>query len=302
MPILPGYEPRQGTIPAKVEYELAIEYQLKKIIYFSESFVSHLSNDKHPNDLEDHTYFHLDSLITNVATLAEYYFSNIIYSVIGTVLEEPLAPHFAGFINGNYEEKKKRVFERYKLGVLTKNQDNNKSDYYSKCCDFFDKTLKFIFDGKYDLLFDINNYIKHNNRIRGFCLKARYDVKKYHYIRFETGTKFMLKSCILKDLLEADFSVLLNNERKSYQFNNMEFEHVERTGSIYYIKNNDIVFVKGNDSAGIATNSLLTMSYDLCIDIIDIIIESDRGYISRIKLLNGIRDRIVSGKNSILKI
>ncbi|HED6253332.1 TPA: hypothetical protein R5X33_001952 [Enterobacter cloacae] len=300
MPILPGYEPRVGTIPAKVEYELAIEYQLKKIIYFSELFSKHLLNDKHPNDLEDVTYFQLDTMIASVATLTEYYFSNIIYSVIGTVLEEPLAPHFAGFINGEYEEKKKAVFKKYKLGVLTKYKEIKQDDYQLRCEGVFDKTLKFIFDGKYDLLFDINNYIKHNNRIRGFCLKIFHDPQRYHYIRFSTETSFMLKSCTLKDLIDADFNELINVDKKTYSLNGIEFKYIGNTNGVYYIENNDAVFVKTNGAAGITTNSLLKMTFDLCVDIINVIVENDRGNTTRLRMLNLFKERILTGRNNLL--
>lgn len=300
MSILPGYEPRLGTVPAKVEYEIAIEYQLKKIIYFSDAFTHHFLNDKHPNDLYDDSYFQLDTVITSVATLAEYYFSNIIYSVIGTVIQEPLAPHFAGFINGNYEEKKKKVFDRYQLGVLTKYKETNQDKYLSECNKVFDETLRFILNGKYDLLFDINNYIKHNNRIRGFCLKIRYDVQKYHFIRFSTETAFMLKSCMLKDLIEADFNELQTVDKNIYNLNGVKFEHFDKTGAIYYLKNNDTIFVKSSEAAGVTTKSLMKMSYELCIDIIDVIIGSDKGYITRMNTLNDIRSNFIERKEILL--
>lgn len=300
MPLLPGYEPRLGTIPAKVEYEIAIEYQLEKIIYFSDAFMFHFLNDKHPNDLYDDSYFQLDTVITSVATLAEYYFSNIIYSVIGTVIQEPLATHFSGLINGKYEEKKKKVFDRYQLGVLTKYKEINQDNYLSECNNIFDETLKFILSGKYDVLFDINNYIKHNNRIRGFCLKICHDFQRYHYIRFPTETAFMLKSSMLKDLLEADFNELNDIDKKTYILNGLEFEYVNKTGSIYYIKNNDIIFVKGSESAGITTNSLMKLSYDLCINIIDVIIDSDPGAITRLKKLNHIKSNFIAKKERLL--
>lgn len=296
MPILPGYEPRTGTIPAKVEYELAIVYQLKKVIYFAEQFTSHQLEDRHINDLEDKTYFYFDSMIGSIATLAEYYFSNVIYSVIGTILDQPLAPHFAGFINGDYESKKKSVFERYELGLVTKGTKDFKDNYALQCNNTFDETLKFILDGKYDVVFDINNYIKHNNKAKGSFIKALAlnpnDIQRYHYIYFTPENSFMLKGCEIKYLVAAD-EKLNPVDGGTLEVNNIKYEFIHRIGSLNYIKKNDgTIFVKCNSFAGITTSSLTKLSYNLCLDVINVLLKYNKDYISMTKELIFLKEKI----------
>ncbi|EKS3671790.1 hypothetical protein QL374_001197 [Salmonella enterica] len=63
MAILPGYEPRQGTIPAKTLYEVSLEDQLSKLIFFRNQFISTLNKPRNTNYIEDDCRYYHDIII-----------------------------------------------------------------------------------------------------------------------------------------------------------------------------------------------------------------------------------------------
>lgn len=297
MTILPGYEPRSGTIPAKVNYELSVEYQIEKLLFISSALSTCLKREsitdvRHPNDFQNITYFHFDSLITSVATLAEYYFSNVIYSVFGTILDEPETTHFAGFVNGVYEEQKGKAFKRYKLGQRVKGNTEEKNEYLATCNEKFDETIKFLFKGKYDVLFNISNYIKHNCRIRGFCLKFRYDIKTHHFVNFTSDNAFMLKPCLMKSLILVPYKEDADSLSQFYDYAGESFELVDKTGGIQYLRKDEVIYVKSKGFAGITTTSIILLSLELSKKIIDVLITHDKGAVTRLKNLDLLRQQL----------
>ena len=299
--ILPGYEPRSATIPAKVDYELSLEYQLEKVIWCAKLFSKRLREDRHPNDLEHETYFLFDTLINNIATLTEYYFSNVIYSLIGTILDEPQKIEFRGFDNSNYIERKNKIFKKFKIGELTKGNDIEKEKYSDKCKESFDTYLEFIISGRYDVLFEINNYIKHNARLRGFWLKSASlsdEFIKYHFLRFTEENAFLFKDKIIKDLLSINYNEDIKDNSELI-LKDDKYRIVNKHGSFVFFTNDDVVYVKGPQSAGLTSNSIVKKSYQLCIEIINTLIESKTGEITVLKKLNSFKEVIERENNKL---
>ncbi|MDY4377395.1 hypothetical protein SOV92_06000 [Pectobacterium brasiliense] len=302
--ILPGYEPRSATIPAKVDYELSLEYQLEKVIWCVEKFSKRLRDDRHPNDLENETYFLFDTLINNVSTLAEYYFSNVVYSLIGTILDKPKKIEFRGLDNSNYIDKKKDIFKKFKIGELTKGTDVEKKEYLNRCNECFDRYLEFIISGRYDILHEINNHIKHNVRLRGFWLKpgsSKDDFIKYHFLRFTKDHEFLFKDKIIKSLLSIDYDEA-SQDNFELIFKNGKYNSVKKHGRFIFFANDDVVYVRGPSGAGLTSNSIVKKSYQLCLEIIKTLISSKTGYITELEKLNYFKEVIEREDNKLTLI
>ncbi|AOR59341.1 hypothetical protein [Pectobacterium parmentieri] len=299
--ILPGYEPRSATIPAKIDYELSLEYQLEKVIWCAEKFSTRLREDRHSNDLENESYFLFDTLINNIATLTEYYFSNVIYSLIGTILDKPQKIEFRGFDNSNYIHKKNDIFKRFKIGELTKGSDVEKKTYLNRCSEHFDKYLEFIISGRYDILYEINNYIKHNARLRGFWLKSgssKDEFIKYHFLRFTADNEFLFKDKIIKGLLSIDYDEAIQDNFELV-LKNRKYNPVKKYGSFVFFANDDVVYVRGPKGAGLTSNSIVKKSYQLCLEIINTLIASKTGQITVLEKLNSFKEVIERENNKL---
>lgn len=290
---LPDNEQKTNTTGAKVGFEISLEYQLAKLLWCSETFESNFYKDRDVNDLEDHTYFTLDNLINNAATLIEYYYSNVIYSLIGTALEAPKKIEFRSFDKNNYLVRKAKIFKEFKIGELTHSDDDARKKHAAYCNRQFDIYLDFILNGKYDLLFEINNYVKHNGRLYGFWLKRlsqRSDFYKYHFINFEEQHSFLLKNNTIRKLLLLDYDEFEEKGVSNY-LNKKSYELLGRHGTFIYFKEEDWVFVKGLKRVGITTLSLITKIHQLSLDILNHLITSKPGQTSVIKKLEFLKDR-----------
>ncbi len=285
MPILPGYEPRQGTIPAKTFYETSLEYQLRKLIYFRDQFVTMLNRPRNTHYVEDDCRYYHDIIINNSATLAEYYLPYVIYSIIGTILPKPLAPRFDGFrknIDKNgYDEAKLDVFKRYEIGVLSKSSEGYKEEYLQRCHNTFDSSMKFLIDGSYDIIFLLNNYIKHNSMNFDYAPLLRTssgEVKNYLFLRFTADQQFMLGESILKKLISYNYDNIIANDRGKLILDGAEFTKIGMLGHIALLENNNILYTKGNSSAGVTSESLLNLINKLMISILENIILNVKDY------------------------
>ncbi|PLY35757.1 hypothetical protein F164LOC_18825 [Pectobacterium carotovorum] len=289
MPILPGYEPRQGTIQAKTLYEISLEYQLSKLIYFRDRFVTMLNRPRNTHYVEDDCRYYHDIIINNAATLAEYYLPYVIYSIIGTILPKPLAPRFDGFRKNidrsGYDVAKLEIFKRYKIGILSKNREcyreGYKEEYLSNCHNTFDNSMKFLIDGSYDIIFALNNYIKHNSMNFDYAPLLRTssgEVKNYLFLRFTADQQFMLGESILKNLISYSYNDIINNDNQKFILNGAEFTRIGNLGHIILLKNNNILYTKGNSSAGVTSESLLALINELMIRILENMILNVKDY------------------------
>ncbi|CAH3648314.1 hypothetical protein [Serratia marcescens] len=278
--ILPQYEPRAGTIPAKNIYESSLKYQFNKLIYFCEKFNTLLAQPRENHYLEKDCYYHLDAIINNAASLAEYYLPCVIYSIIGTVLPKPIAPRFDGFRKNidekGYEHAKSKLFENYKISVLLKSKEEFKEEYKQLCNDVFDKSIKFLINGDYDVIFTLNNYIKHNAMHFSYAPRVitnSGNTKNLHYLRFESDQVFMLGKSTLKRLALEEFNKI-KSENKEFYICEDKFIKTGRLGHILFLGNKNITYTKGNSSAGVTSESLLRLIYQLSRNILESMTES----------------------------
>lgn len=276
MAILPGYEPRQGTIPAKTFYEISLEYQLSKLIFFRDQFVSILNRPRNTNYVEDDCRYYHDIIINNAATLAEYYLPYVIYSIIGTILPEPLAPRFDGFRKNidrtSYDEAKLEIFKRYKIGILLKSREDYKEEYRERCHNTFDSSMKFLIDGSYDIIYILNNYIKHNSMNFDYAPLSRTSsgkLKSNLFLRFTADQQFMLGDSILKNLISYSYDNIIDNDSKKLILDGAELTRIGNLGYIILLENNNILYTKGNSSAGVTSESLLNLINKLMIKILE---------------------------------
>lgn len=280
MPILPLYEPYQGTIAAKVSYEISLQYQIKKVLYFCEELKRKLDEPRVTNYInDDEASYYNDSVINNFATLVEYYFSYVIYSVIGTVLEKPKKHIYKTIEKSNYSDAKDVIFKKFEIGKLTIKQSNPsyKEDYIKYCHDTFDKSIEFLVDGKYDVVLVINNFIKHNCMNFGYApLVPTVDggFRSFHYIRMTKDSEFMLQDSILKTLVNIDCNELEELDGNVYRSGDIEFNKYGRLGGIWLLKHNGVTYTKAAESAGITSDCLLDLSYQLCLDILEVMIRN----------------------------
>ncbi|ENN8395793.1 hypothetical protein ACAX60_004431 [Serratia marcescens] len=281
--ILPQYEPRTGTIPAKTVYETSLKYQFNKLIYFSEKFNTLLAQPRETHYLETDCHYYLDAIINNAASLAEYYLPCVIYSIIGTVLPEPKAPRFDGFRKNidkkGYDKAKLELFENYQLSVLLKSKVDFKEVYAQRCNDTFDNSIKFLINGDYDIIFTLNNYIKHN--AMNFSYAPRVvtnsgNIKNFPYLRFESDQIFMLGDSTLKRLALEDYNKI-KSENEEFYICEDKFIKTGELGHILFLDNKNITYTKGNSSAGVTSESLLRLIYQLSRNILESMTESVKG-------------------------
>lgn len=306
--ILPGSEPRVGTIPAKIGYEISLEYQLGKVMWCAENFFEKFIADRDINDLEDETYFHLDALINGAVTLIEYYYSNVIYSLMGTILEAPKKIEFRAFSKSNYASKKAEIFKKYKIGELTRGDDSDTEKYRKQCEEQFDSYLDFILKGKYELLFELNNHIKHNGRLNGFWLKrllpGNYFIK-YHSINFDNDFSFLLKNKTIKKLLSIDYNDFSTVDLELL-FEGGPYEMLGHHGYNIYFNNDDWVYVKGINRVGITSLSIIIKICQLSLEIINHVITSKTGELTTLRKMTELKatfekklTRLLQARNSI---
>ena len=291
--ILPGGEPRIATIPVKVGYEISLEYQLAKVMLCAEKFMEKFHKDQHVNDLEDETYYLFDTLINSATTLIEYYFSNVIYSLIGTVIEAPKKVEFRAFNKSNYINRKAEIFKEYKIGELINGDVIAQKKHTEQCEQKFDLYLNFIINERYDLFFEINNYLKHNGRLRGFWLKKIFpeiDFIKHHFIRFEIENAFLLKNKAIKKLLDIDFGDF-NPANLDEFFVGEPYKILGHHGGSIYVSSDDWVYVKGSQSVGITSLSVVIKVYQLCLEVINHLIPSKPGEITTLIKLNSFKEK-----------
>ncbi|MGG8294810.1 hypothetical protein PGR09_02695 [Klebsiella sp. 141251] len=281
--ILPQYEPRTGTIPAKTVYEISLKYQFNKLIYFCEKFNILLTQPRETHYLETECHYYFDAIINNAASLAEYYLPCVIYSIIGTVLPEPIAPRFDGFRKNidkkGYDKAKFELFEHYQLSVLLKSRDDFREVYAQRCNDTFDRSIKFLINGDYEIIFTLNNYIKHN--AMNFSYAPRIitnsgNIKNFPYLRFEPDQNFMLGDSTLKRLLLEDYNKIKSENEEFYICEDKFFKTGE-LGSLLFLNNKKITYTKGNSSAGVTSESLLRLIYQLSRNILESMTESVKG-------------------------
>lgn len=150
---------------AKTRYELSLEYQLEKLIYFCTQFSDLLCRERKTHYIENDCRFYFDAVINNAATLAEYYLPYVIYSVIATTRAPPFPPKFDALRKNDdkkgYPFARKNLFEHYHPGVLINSDEKYKPVYVKQCEDAFNESVLFLLDGRHDIIFTLNNFIKH---------------------------------------------------------------------------------------------------------------------------------------------
>ncbi|AUK04288.1 TPA: hypothetical protein N8237_005410 [Escherichia coli] len=281
MSLLPEYE--DAEVSTKSLYEISLKHQIEKLLFFREKFVTSLNRPRYTNYVEPDCEYFFDSVINNSAALAEYYLPYIIYSIIGTTLTPPQRPWFSKFKNkcgeDGYQKAKSALFSKYEIGILIKSTSIDNEIYLKKCHDLFDKSIETIIEGKYDIIFTLNNYIKHNSMT--FCYAPLSNTsddkcKSNLFLSFTKDQCFMLEDSILNTLISSDLNET-NNTGEIIDINGMKFTNKGSIGAAKLLENNNIIYIKCNEFTGIMAENLLELIDDMIRTIVNNVISNAKG-------------------------
>lgn len=284
----------------KCEANQSIEYQLEKLIFLSGKLGDFLDTqekiDYHYFTDKEYKYA-IDSIIHNYSTLIEYYYSWVIYSHIGTIKHKKLTYKPIKNIDEEIDSRIDSVFKEHCVGVL---KESKSGHYYSKCKDAFVDAFGFLFVGKFHEIYVLNNFSKHNRILSSYAPKLKYNDQlissPYVYISKPTGP--LLNDSILKCFFKYDInsSHKIEKDRDNYFVGlfNSNSKHVCSIGPMKIYDVNRIEYIASNDFSGILVESILDVAIDLCLKIIDKVVESEPGNISRNENLNNLRSKALS--------
>lgn len=284
----------------KCEADRSLEYQLEKLIFLSGKLGGFLDAQERSNfhyftDIE-HEYA-IDSIIHNYSILIEYYYSWIIYSYIGTIKHKQLTYKPIKNIDEEINSRITAVFKEHCVGVLKK---SNNDAYYAQCKDAFVDAFGFLFIGKFHEIYVLNNFSKHNRIFSAYSPKVKVNDHRasvpFVFISKPTDTllgKSILK-CFFDHEITSDVKIEKNNGDYFVDLFNSNSKHVCNIGNLIVYDVNGIEYVTSSSFSGILVESILDVALELCLTIIDKVVEYDPGYTSRNDKLNILKSKASS--------
>lgn len=290
----------------KCEVNQSIVYQIEKLIFLSGKLGDFLDkqeeSDYHYFTDKEYNYA-IDSVIHNYSTLVEYYYSWVIYSHIGTIRHKKLTYKPIKNIDEEINARIDSVFKEHCVGVL---KESKSDDYYAKCKDAFVDAFGFLFVGKFHEIYVLNNFSKHNRILSSYAPKVRLDsyLVSVPYVYISKPTDSLLNDSILKCFFDYEINSSHKIEKDGDDYFadlfNYNSKYICNIGSMKVYGVNRIDYIASNDFSGVLVESILDVAIELCLKIIDKLVESEPGNISRNENLKNLRGKALSRSSKTL--
>lgn len=277
MSILPIYFPINTKI--KVSIELSLENQLNKLMFFSNKVNDILIKERSTYYIPEKDFrYYLETLINNFSTLIEYFNSYLFYSIMGTVKTDPVKLIYKYIDLNNIESNEKnmeKIFKKLSIGVINGKENQ---ELILQCQNSYFKNSKILFSKKYHELYVLNNFIKHNSMLLDYAPRIKFNNEfiSFSYIRIENENNYLLQDSVLLLLSNFPYNEVLDEKKISPKkpISNNIFYSFFSLGSIKLINKNGIDYNKATGSIGITVESILDVTYSLCLDILKAIKEN----------------------------
>jgi len=297
----------------KAAYDLALEYQLEKVLYFSKEVERGLDQQANhmPWCISDKRFsYDLDALIHNLSILTEYYHSWVVFSYIGTTAHEKTK--YVPLKNDQERDAKiDKIFKANSIGVLKISQ-NYRGDFYKDCKKSFIQAYEFLFVGKFYEVYVLNNYIKHNIVAMSYSPKVIFGDRQmsFPFLYIDKPFDRLLNSSVLKWLIDCNLDingkVIGSNDDYFVDIINTTGHSLGKIGSynIYHI--NGIDYLKSDAIVGISIESIVEMAHELVLNIVEFFMNEAKGIFPSEeklrRLVNEIKMRSPKTINKLLNI
>ncbi|WP_039918754.1 hypothetical protein [Cellvibrio mixtus] len=267
---------------SRADLGLSLEYQLGKILFICKKIESFLYKQKrslyfYSTDCEDD--YLIDSLVNNYSSLIEYYYSWVIFSYIGTIEHKKTTYTPIKNIDSEIEKEINRIFKYHSIGVLKKSTD---SEYTDKCKKAFIKSFEFLFVGRFHEMYVLNNFLKHNRILSSYAPKFLFNGKSVclPYVYINKHSSALLNASVFKVIFDLELNSGANVivEPDSYYvdlFNKGKL--IATIGNQKLFRVNEVDYLVSSSYVGITVESMVDVTYDLCLKIISIMTELKLG-------------------------
>lgn len=265
----------KNTYDIVCNIELSLTYQIKKIRDLCVKIEFELDKPRDTWYINSTDFEHnVDFLINSFSVLIEYYHSWVIQQRIG--LSKPdIKINYEAIEKGNYDSVHK-VLKKYGIGK-TDRPELYDFDLYEKCKSRYLSDMSFFFIGKNHEVFVLNNYIKHNNMMRGYAPRIKVEDEKFSfaYVYIDDIHTKLLNRSLLKHLSNHNLDEIKDSFHDEYYKNYV----IENNYNLYPIKGSDIIvingleYVKSSNSIGLTIESLLESIKLASIDILNVMID-----------------------------
>lgn len=265
----------KNTYEIVCNIESSLVYQIKKIRDLCKKVEFELDKPRktwyvNSTDFE----YNVDFLINSFSVLIEYYHSWVIQQRIG--LSEPnIKINYNAIKKGDYDSVDK-VFKKYRVGRTDKPELYD-FDLYKECKSKYLSDMSFFFIGKNHEIFVLNNYIKHNQMMKGYAPRAILEKEEFSfaYLYIDDYRGNLLNPSLLRYLLNHTLDEIKDSLDDEYYKNYV----IESIAESYSLLNLDVIvingleYVKSNDSIGLTIESLLESIKLASIDILNVMID-----------------------------
>jgi hypothetical protein len=307
--ILPPKEANQShtQVQFKGDADISLKYQLEKILHICKNVEGFLDkqaiSEKWTVDVE--SIYAVESLISNYSILIEYYYSWIVYSYIGTITHARKIEYKLWAA----EEKEKFVEDAFKKYEIGKSKLQKIDDFKEKCKDALLKAYDFLFLGKYHEIYVLNNFIKHNRIFGGYAPKVLCgeNLISVPYVYIAKHNEVMVNSSVLKCFFGGQSSSNSKTKDANKKYFTGIFKSTKKklgefgANSIFHV--NGIDYIVSENNVGISVESILDITYELCLKITEFMAEASKEQGSKIlqRLIRQVKERKPKTLNRLIK-
>lgn len=285
----------------KANCEIALNYQLEKVLFLTKKMESHLETQANSPKfyIEGNIFsYSLDSLINSLSTLTEYYHSWVIFSYIGT-FEHKKTKYLPLKKDEKLDSEIDKIFKANSIGIL-RNTKNYKGDFHADCKKAFLEAYEFLFVGKFYEIYVLNNYLKHNMMAMGYAPKitSTSGALSIPYVHITKPNDKLLNPSVYKCLFEYE----INNGENTHpvpdnyfiKIINSTAYHIGTMGNMKIYNINGIDYLKGPKMVGVSVESIIEIAQNLVQSIIGVLLKNSRNFTSNQQTLNDIVYKITS--------
>ncbi|WP_418181366.1 hypothetical protein ACNSOL_11745 (plasmid) [Aliarcobacter lanthieri] len=256
--------------------EASLNYQIRKILDLCKKVKFELDKPRKTNYMNSTDFeYNVDFLINSFSVLIEYYHSWVIQQRIGLFNPDIKIDYKAS----NYDFVDD-VLKGYNVGK-TDRPELYDFDLYEKCKSRYLSDMSFFFKGKNHEIFVLNNYIKHNNMMRGYAPRVRLENIEFSfaYIYIDKNSSKLLNHSLLKYLLNNNiddikdiYNLAYDEYYKNYvKESNKEFYPTNAFLDIIIV--NGLEYVKYSNCIGLSIESILESIKLASIDILNVMLD-----------------------------